>query len=290
MDCGSRRIIAPGRHGGLLGIRQKLASTPTPGAFFTIRRSMPPIVSSMVDMIPASAGDPGAQAEWLLGYPDKSLASIVESLALAERLTHPFTLGVALTLSAVVYLSRGEPERALQPVEAAEVLAAEQRLSLVVEPGSTARRGLVGAGCSRRRQPPASRGHNGMDPARAHFRFALWFGGARRGLARRGDTEAALAALREGLEAAGGNGRAPVGCGTHRVTGTSLLAPQQARRGPSALEQALRIAQAQQAKSLELRAADDLARLGANRAGGPKRAICSRWSTAGSPRASTPPI
>ena len=57
MDCGSRRIIAAGRRGRLPGIRQKLASTPTPGAFSTIRRSMRPIVSSMADMIPVSAPD-----------------------------------------------------------------------------------------------------------------------------------------------------------------------------------------------------------------------------------------
>src|SRR5712671_2685042 len=77
----------------------------------------------------------GAQAEWLLGYPDRALASIAESLALAERIVHPFTLSIALTLSSVVYLNRREPERALSLVEAAEVLAAEQRLSLLLEPG-----------------------------------------------------------------------------------------------------------------------------------------------------------
>ena len=54
------------------GIRQKLASTPTPGAFSTIRRSMRPIGSSMADTIPGvCAGYVGAQAEWLLGYPEQ---------------------------------------------------------------------------------------------------------------------------------------------------------------------------------------------------------------------------
>jgi hypothetical protein len=53
--CGSRRIIASGRRGIWPGIRQKLASTPTPGAFSTIRRSTRPIVWSMADMIPVSA-------------------------------------------------------------------------------------------------------------------------------------------------------------------------------------------------------------------------------------------
>ena len=57
MDCGSRRIIAAGRRGVVPGIRQKLASTPTPGAGSTIRRSTRPIVSSMADMIPVPAPD-----------------------------------------------------------------------------------------------------------------------------------------------------------------------------------------------------------------------------------------
>jgi tetratricopeptide (TPR) repeat protein len=38
------------------------------------------------------AGSIGALVEWLLGYPEKALASAAESLALAERIAHPFTL------------------------------------------------------------------------------------------------------------------------------------------------------------------------------------------------------
>ena len=38
------------------------------------------------------AGNVGAQVEWLLGYPEKALASIADALALAERIAHPFTL------------------------------------------------------------------------------------------------------------------------------------------------------------------------------------------------------
>src|SRR5262249_24026289 len=83
----------------------------------------------------ASAGWIGAQTEWLLGYPDKAVASITDALELSERIAHPFTLSVALTTSSVVYLNRREPERALSQLEAAEELAAEQRLSLVFEPG-----------------------------------------------------------------------------------------------------------------------------------------------------------
>jgi predicted ATPase len=47
----------------------------------------------------------------------------------------------------------------------------------------------------------------------------------------------------------------------HRLTGAVLVAENKLDEGYAALQQAIRIAQAQQAKSLELRAATSLARL-----------------------------
>src|SRR5262249_47169228 len=38
----------------------------------------------------------GAQAYWLLGYPEKALTRALESLSLAERIAHPLTLEAAL--------------------------------------------------------------------------------------------------------------------------------------------------------------------------------------------------
>jgi predicted ATPase len=81
------------------------------------------------------------------------------------------------------------------------------------------------------------------------------------GLARRGDRAAALAALREGLEIADATGEHKWDAELHRVTGTVLLAENRLDEGQASLQQAIHIAQARQAKSLELRAARDLARL-----------------------------
>jgi tetratricopeptide (TPR) repeat protein len=92
------------------------------------------------------AGHTGAQAEWFLGYPEKALASITDALALAERLAHPFTLSLALTFSSMLHLNRREFERALSQLEAAEMLAAEQRLSLTLEPGILRGAILLGQG------------------------------------------------------------------------------------------------------------------------------------------------
>jgi predicted ATPase len=81
------------------------------------------------------------------------------------------------------------------------------------------------------------------------------------GLARHGDRAAALAALREGLDTARATGEHVWDAELHRLTGSVLLAENKLDEGQASLWQAIRIAQAQQAKSLELRAARDLARL-----------------------------
>jgi predicted ATPase len=72
---------------------------------------------------------------------------------------------------------------------------------------------------------------------------------------------AALAALREGLEIARSTGEHGWDAELHRLAGTLLLAENKLNEDEASLQQAIRIAQAQQAKSLELRAARDLARL-----------------------------
>ena len=72
---------------------------------------------------------------------------------------------------------------------------------------------------------------------------------------------AALAALREGLEIAGSSGQHLWDAELHRLTGTVLLAENKLDEGHASLQQAIRTAQTQQAKSLELRAATSLARL-----------------------------
>ena len=81
------------------------------------------------------------------------------------------------------------------------------------------------------------------------------------GLVRQGDRSAALAALREGLETACATGEHAWDAELHRLSGTVLLAENKLDEGQACLQQAIRIAQTQQAKSLELRAAASLARL-----------------------------
>ena len=207
------------------------------------------------------AGCHGARAEWLLGYPEKALASITDALALAERIAHPFTLAVALCNCSVVYLNRHEPEQALRLVEAAEVLAAEQRLSLIFDTSVLRGAALLGQGAV---DEPTARIREGVTNwTRLGRTLLLAYGLAflAEGLARQGDSAAALAALRDGLDAADATGEHMWDAELHRLTGTVLVAENKLDEGQTSLQQAIHIARALQAKSLELRATRELARL-----------------------------
>jgi predicted ATPase len=195
----------------------------------------------------------------MLGYSEKALASIAETMALAERIAHPFTLCLALTMATVLHLNRREPELALHRLDRAEQLAAEQRLSLIIEPGILRGAALVGQGA--------------IEEAVLRIRedVTLWAGFGRyrpyglaflaEGLARQGDRTSALAALRKGLEIACATGEHMWGAELHRLIGIVMVAENRLDEGQASLRQAIGTAQAQQARSLELRAAATLARL-----------------------------
>ena len=67
--------------------------------------------------------------------------------------------------------------------------------------------------------------------------------------------------MREGLKTADATGEHMWDAELHRINGMVPLAENKLDEGQASLQQAIRIAQAQRTKSLELRAARDLARL-----------------------------
>ena len=67
-----------------------------------------------------------AWALWYLGYPDQALKRSQEALALAEGLSHPFSLAYALGVAAVFHLLRREGQLAREQAEAVMTLSTEQ--------------------------------------------------------------------------------------------------------------------------------------------------------------------
>ena len=200
----------------------------------------------------------GAQAHWLLGYPDTGLALGREALDLAERIAHPFTLGASLVMNAMLHLDRDEPELALQRIETANALVAEQRIGLVVEPHILVGAVLTAQGafeeavaCLRDglAQPRAIRLH--------HYGLAR----LAEALLRMGEHQQALAAIGKGVEDQERTGQRRWEAELYRLKGVALVGLNRIEEAQVALEEALRVARRQQAKSYELRAAISLARL-----------------------------
>jgi class 3 adenylate cyclase len=205
------------------------------------------------------AGYLGAQAHWLLGYPDKALAIGQEALALGERIGHPFSLQDALLKDAILHLDRGAPELALQRLDAAEALVAEQRLGFTMEP-----RFVRGAALSAQGAFDEAVGclREGLDSRLGAMRFRLYglvqLAGA---LIRQGEHATALAAARDGLSTEEKTGHRQWEAEFYRLEGVALFGLNWLEEGQRAVEQALRVARRQEAKAYELRAATCLARL-----------------------------
>ena len=200
-----------------------------------------------------------AAAHWQLGYPEQGLAIGSEAVSLAQRIGHPFSLELALVSDAMLHLRRGEPELALQRIGAAEELVAEQRLAFVQEPrfyrgAALAAQGAFAEAVACLREGLSTR----LGAARSRSHGCVCLADA---LARQGDHGAALAAVKDGLEAQEQTGLRAWDSELHRLEGIALFGLNRLEEAERALEEALSVSRQQQAKSYELRAATILARL-----------------------------
>jgi class 3 adenylate cyclase/tetratricopeptide (TPR) repeat protein len=201
----------------------------------------------------------GALIYWLLGYPQQALTLSTEAVAMAERLAHPLSLEIALLFGAMLHLDRSEPELALRRLGAAEALVADQRLGFIVEPhflrgAALTAQGAFGDAVACLREGLAGRLGTLRDRPYGLARLS-------EALARQGEHEAALAAAREGLEAREKTGSRQWEPELQRLAGIALLGLNRLEDAERALQEALRVARAQQARAYELRAAMSLARL-----------------------------
>jgi hypothetical protein len=201
----------------------------------------------------------GAQVDWLLGYPDKGLVLGSEAFVLAKRIAHPFSLALALQYNSMLHLDRGEPDLALQLLESAEALAAEQRLGFVLEPQLLRGAALTAQGAFE--DAVACLGEGLAGPAGMTRLRCYGLAMLADALTRQGKYGAAVVAARDGLSTAEKTGHRQWKAELQRLEGVALCGLNRLEEGQNALEEALRIARRQQAKAYELRAVTCLARL-----------------------------
>jgi class 3 adenylate cyclase/tetratricopeptide (TPR) repeat protein len=199
-----------------------------------------------------------AHIEWLMGVPERALASIANGLSLARQIGHPLSLELALIVYSVIHVYRGEPEPALNYVDAVEKLAAEQRLGFAREPCFMRGAALIAQGAV---EEGISVLRRGLDTAVGRGIWRPWgLSLLSYGLVLQGGYADALVAIREGLERVEATGERQWESELYRLEGLALLRQNEVESGQAALHEALRVARQQQAKAWELRAATTLAR------------------------------
>ena len=203
----------------------------------------------------------GAWSEWLLGYPDRALVSVRDAVRLAERLAHPLSLDIAHLYHAVLGLFRREPDMVFQPAAAAERLASEQHLALILDPSLLRSSALLAQGETE--QAVAAIPERLAKPATigAYQYRAYHLALLSEVLDRMGNHDGALATLADALAWVEQSGERWWEAEIHRLKGVSLLSQEKFAESEASFERAIRIARRQQAKSLELRGAISLARL-----------------------------
>ena len=149
----------------------------------------------------------------------------------------------------------------MKRLEAAEALAAEQRLPFPVGPEILRGAALVGLGAVDEAAVQIRRGLTEMQRRGATLFLPFGLAFLADALTRRGEPTEALAAAREGLELASATGEHVWDAELHRLAGVALLGCNRLDEVQSTFEEALRVARRQQAKSYELRTATSLARL-----------------------------
>ena len=205
-----------------------------------------------------------AQTLWHLGYPDQTRQRNYTALALARELEHPYSLVWALSWTAILHWHRQEPQATLERLEAVIALASEHGLVQWAAQGMILRgrilttQGHAAEGIAQVQQGLAAYRATGSALLQPYFLALLaevyWS---------IGQTEAGLTALAEALRLVDDTGERWYQAELYRLKGDLLLDFSIEHQAEATLcfQQARDIARHQQAKSLELRAAMNLARL-----------------------------
>jgi TOMM system kinase/cyclase fusion protein len=201
---------------------------------------------------------------WVLGYPNQAMKKSHEALALAQELSHPFSLAFALEWTAQVRQFRRDGQATQEMAEAAIALSHEQ--------GFTQRlaEAMVHRGWALAEQGQREEGSTQIRQGLAAFRATGANVGLPHHLAMLAETcvkgkqiDEGLSVLAEALAIANSGGVHWYEAELYRLKGESLLelSAEQHAAAEACFRQALDIAHQQQAKSLELRAAMSLSRL-----------------------------
>jgi len=207
---------------------------------------------------------------WCLGYPDQALRKIREAIALAQEVSHPFSLAYALNGATWIHRFRRESQAAQEQTEVLMKLSNEQGFVQFLAEGAVsqgwtlAEQGQAKEGVIQIRQGLTALRTTGIEVIRPHFLALL-----AEVYGKVGQVEEGLRVLAQALALTDKIGMRVHEAEVYRLKGELTLKQSSIQRLTSSVQKeaeecfwkAIGVARKQQAKSLELRAATSLARL-----------------------------
>jgi predicted ATPase len=204
-----------------------------------------------------------ALALWALGYPDQALKSTHDALSLAQRLSHPLSVALALAFAAILHQFRRDRQTAQECADAAITLATDQGFpyflawGIILQGWALTEQGQ-GEGIARIRQGLAVYQATGAQSFRPYHLALL----AERFRAAE-QTDEELVAVAEALTWVDKNNEYFYEAELYRLKGELLLKRDDSNiaEAQSCFDRAIEIARNQSAKTFQLRATMSLARL-----------------------------
>jgi predicted ATPase len=201
---------------------------------------------------------------WSLGYPDQALKRSHDALTLAQDLSHPSSLAVALVNAAALHQLRGEIQATQRQTEELIALSREQGflhlapLETVMQGWVLAEQGQVEEGIAKLRQGVATSRATGAEALLPYYLALLALA-----YAKAGRVEEGLAVVTEALDMVHKKRQRVNEPGLYVLKGWLLLARSgdNQAEAESCFRHAIDIARRQSAKSSELRAVMSLSRL-----------------------------
>jgi predicted ATPase len=205
-----------------------------------------------------------AWTSWFLGYPTAALEGAEAACTRALASGHPYTLAQALVFACYVHQSRRDPERTIERAQSALTVTGEQgfpvwaALMTMLRGWSLAELGDGRGGLGELRRGLAAYRSTGAEVAETYLLSLL---AEAEGAV--GHSDQALATVDQALQLAGTTGVRCWEPELHRLKGQLHLQRQRANRraAEESFCKAIEVAQEQDAKSWQLRAATSLARL-----------------------------
>lgn len=201
-----------------------------------------------------------AWAQWMLGFPERAKREAAEAVASAEELKHPFSVAFALVFAAFVHQARREIDATRQRADAAIALCTEHGFAMYLAVATVFRGWAIGeAGAVREGLAVMEEGLAAYSATGAVLVRPFYLALIGEACARSGDPERARALLLDGLAGAARTGERVYEAELGRLLG-ELARTTDADEAEARFSEALRVARAQGARSLELRVATSCAR------------------------------